>query len=239
MRIIPAIDLIDGRCVRLYQGDFKQTTEVASDPQSQLQRFIADGAQFIHIVDLDGARAGKAAQFALIADLCSQSSVPIQVGGGIRSLETIERYLDAGVHRVILGTAALEDPSFIRQSLAKFRENIVIGIDARNEKVATRGWETTTEIDYIDFGKQMESLGAQTIVFTDISRDGTLTGPNIAQLDKINKAVSCNIIASGGITSMKDLENISKIGISEAIVGKAIYEGKIIIKGADRCVKKE
>ncbi|QQZ11196.1 1-(5-phosphoribosyl)-5-[(5-phosphoribosylamino)methylideneamino]imidazole-4-carboxamide isomerase [Heyndrickxia vini] len=231
MRIIPAIDLINGKCVRLYQGDFSKTTEVGSDPESQLLRFIRDGAKMIHIVDLDGARLGKPKQYELINKLCSLSNIPIEVGGGIRDMETIENYVSIGVSRIVLGTAALEREDFLKEALDKYNEYIVIGIDAIKGKVATRGWETVSEFEYIDFAKKMESLGAQTIIYTDISKDGTLSGPNLRELNQISKAVRCNIVASGGIRNMDDLQELKNIGITEAIVGKAIYTGQVTIMG--------
>lgn len=148
MKIIPAIDLIEGKCVRLYQGDFKQTTEVGGEPESQLAKFIKDGAELIHIVDLDGARYGESRQYELINRLCSQATVPIQVGGGIRNIETIKKLIESGASRIVIGTAALEDEGFLKTALARFPEQLVIGIDAKNGKVATRGWETVSEIDY-------------------------------------------------------------------------------------------
>lgn len=231
MKILPAMDLIDGKCVRLYQGDFKQTTQVGSDPESQLKTFIEDGAEIIHIVDLDGARSGNADQMELISKLCGLSTVPVQVGGGIRSIETVREYIKAGASRVVIGTAALEDEEFLKEALKNFQANIVIGIDARNEKVAVRGWETETEVDYIEFAKKMEELGAKTIVFTDISKDGTMQGPNLDQLQKINEAVDCTIVASGGIRNQADLDAVAAIGIEEAIVGKAMYEGTVKLRG--------
>ncbi|KYD08467.1 1-(5-phosphoribosyl)-5-[(5-phosphoribosylamino)methylideneamino]imidazole-4-carboxamide isomerase [Heyndrickxia sporothermodurans] len=231
MKIIPAIDLINGKCVRLYQGDFSKTTEVGSDPESQLLRFIQDGAEMIHIVDLDGARAGKPKQYELINKLCSLSNIPIEVGGGIRDIETIDKYVSIGVSRIVLGTAALEREDFLKEALDKYNQYIVIGIDAIKGKVATRGWETVSEIEYIGFAKKMESLGVQTIVYTDISKDGTLTGPNLKELKQISNEVSCNIVASGGIRNMEDLQEIKKIGITEAIVGKAIYDGQVKLIG--------
>lgn len=235
MKILPAIDLIDGKCVRLYQGDFDQTTQVGSDPESQLAEFIRDGAEIVHIVDLDGARNGEGArQYQLIETLCSQSTVPIQIGGGIRTIETVEKLIQAGASRLVLGTAALEDEAFLREALAKYKKNIVIGIDAKNGKVATRGWETVSEVDYIEFAKKMESLGVETIVFTDISRDGTMEGPNIAALQELLQAVSCKIVASGGIKDNQDLTELEAVGIEEAIVGKAIYDGKVTLKGASQ-----
>ncbi|WP_407269845.1 1-(5-phosphoribosyl)-5-[(5-phosphoribosylamino)methylideneamino]imidazole-4-carboxamide isomerase [Radiobacillus sp. PE A8.2] len=234
MKILPAIDLIDGKCVRLYQGDFDQTTQVGSDPESQLAQFIEDGAEIVHIVDLDGARHGEARQYDLIAKLVSQSSVPIQVGGGIRSMETVEKLVEIGVSRLVLGTAALEDEQFLKAALAKYADHIVVGIDAKNGKVATRGWETVSEVNYIEFAIQMEQLGVKTIVFTDISRDGTLTGPNLTELEALLKAVDCKIVASGGVSSNTDIEELSAIGIEEVIVGKAIYDGKVTLKGATK-----
>ncbi|MBS4179301.1 1-(5-phosphoribosyl)-5-[(5-phosphoribosylamino)methylideneamino]imidazole-4-carboxamide isomerase [Lederbergia citrea] len=231
MKILPAMDLIDGKCVRLYQGDFNQTTQVGSDPESQLKTFIEDGAEIIHIVDLDGARSGNPEQLELISKLSRSSTVPIQVGGGIRSIETVKAYIEAGVERVVLGTAALQDETFLKQALENYPENIVIGIDARDEKVAVSGWETETDVDYIEFAKKMEQLGVRRIVFTDISKDGTMQGPNLLQLQKINEAVNCEIVASGGIRNQADLDAISEIGITEAIVGKAMYEGTIKLRG--------
>lgn len=232
MKILPAIDLINGKCVRLYQGDFSKTTEVASDPIKQLQTFIEDGAEIVHIVDLDGARDHQARQYDLIQTLCQQSSVPIQVGGGIRSMDTVEQLIEAGADRLVLGTAAIEDQDFLKEALAKYPKQIVVGIDAKNGKVATHGWETVSELDYLDFAKEMEALGVQTIVFTDISKDGTMTGPNVDQLVALNNSVSCKIVASGGIKDNQDIETLAKEGIEEAIVGKAIYQGKVTLKGA-------
>lgn len=211
-------------------GDFNKTTQVGSDPASQLQTFMNDGAEIIHIVDLDGARSGKPEQFELISELCAKSTVPIQVGGGIRNLETVEAYVNSGVDRIVIGTAAIQDREFLQAALEKHRKHIVIGIDARNEKVAVSGWEQETEMDYIEFAKQMEQLGVQTIVFTDISKDGTMQGPNLEQLKKINDAVSCKIVASGGIRNQEDLDAVAALGIEEAIVGKAMYEGTVKLR---------
>jgi phosphoribosylformimino-5-aminoimidazole carboxamide ribotide isomerase len=230
MKILPAMDLIDGKCVRLYQGDFNKTTQVGSDPASQLQTFIDDGAEMIHIVDLDGARSGKPEQMDLISSLCAKSAVPIQIGGGIRNLETVKAYVDSGAARVVIGTAAIQNREFLLEALKKYKQHIAVGIDARNEKVAVSGWEQETEMDYIEFAKQMEELGVETIVFTDISKDGTMQGPNLVQLKKINDAVSCKIVASGGIRHQEDLDAIAALGIEEAIVGKAMYEGTVKLR---------
>lgn len=232
MKIIPAIDLLNGKCVRLYQGDFNQTEQVADDPIKQLERFIKDGAEMIHIVDLDGARDQTKRQYRLIEQLCKKSSVPIQIGGGIRSMDTVDQLMNSGASRLVIGTAALEDLTFIKQAIVKYPEAIVVGIDAKNGKVATHGWETVSTVDYIEFAKKMETLGVQTIVFTDISKDGTMAGPNLDQLQTLNEAVSCKIVASGGISQYDDIKAVAQIGIEEAIVGKAIYQKKIILKGA-------
>lgn len=234
MKILPAIDLIDGKCVRLYQGDFNQSTEVASDPLKQLDTFISDGAEIVHIVDLDGARDGQARQYELIKTLCSKSTVPIQIGGGIRTMETVERLIAVGASRLVLGTAAIEDPIFLKDALAKYPEQIVVGIDAKHGKVATHGWETLSEVDYLTFAKKMENIGVKTIVFTDISRDGTMSGPNLEQLKTLNEMVNCKVVASGGIKDNQDIEKLKAIGIKEAIVGKAIYQGKVTLKGVNQ-----
>ncbi|WP_026570230.1 MULTISPECIES: 1-(5-phosphoribosyl)-5-[(5-phosphoribosylamino)methylideneamino]imidazole-4-carboxamide isomerase [Sediminibacillus] len=232
MKIIPAIDLIDGKCVRLYQGDFSRSTQVGLDPEAQLAEFIRDGAEMIHIVDLEGARNGKGSQLDLITRLCGLSTVPVEVGGGIRTMETVECLIKAGASRLVLGTSALEDDAFLQAVLEAYPEQIVIGIDAKDGKVAVRGWETVSGTDFIDFAGRMEELGVNTIVFTDISKDGTLSGPNLQALQQLSKAVDCKIVASGGIKDMEDIRNLEAIGIEEAIVGKAIYDGHVSLKGA-------
>lgn len=232
MIVIPAIDLLNGKCVRLYQGDFNQTEKVADDPFNQLDRFINDGAEIVHIVDLDGARDQTKRQYELIKQLCERATVPIQIGGGIRSIETVEQLIEAGASRLVIGTAALENLAFLIEAVKKYPDQIVVGIDAKNEKVATHGWETVSSIDYIEFAKKIESLGVKTIVFTDISKDGTMSGPNLDQLNKLNQAVNCKIVASGGISQYDDLIAVANLGIEEAIVGKAIYQEKITLKGA-------
>ncbi|WP_067844246.1 1-(5-phosphoribosyl)-5-[(5-phosphoribosylamino)methylideneamino]imidazole-4-carboxamide isomerase [Amphibacillus sediminis] len=234
MKILPAIDLMGGKCVRLYQGDFNKSEQVANDPMEQLKTFIKDGAEIIHIVDLDGARDSSKRQYQLIEMLCKHSSVPIQIGGGIRNLETIEQLIQAGASRLVLGTAAIEDPVFLKTALDQYGSKIVVGIDAKNGKVATHGWEEVSELDYIEFAKRMEQLGVKTIVFTDISKDGTMSGPNLDQLAALNTAVACKIVASGGVSKNKDIEALKQIGIEEVIVGKAIYQGTVTLKGVNQ-----
>jgi len=195
---------------------------------------MEDGAEIVHIVDLDGARDQMKRQYPLIKTLVETATVPIEVGGGIRSMEEVDQLIKLGVDRIVLGTAAIENPEFLKQALKKYHKSIVVGIDAKNKKVATHGWETVSELDYITFAKDMEALGVETIVFTDISKDGTMEGPSIEQLQAINTAVSCKIVASGGISKLADLEALKAIGIEEAIVGKAIYQGAIDLKEAVR-----
>lgn len=232
MKILPAIDLLNGQCVRLYQGDFNQSEQVAKDPVKQLGTFIEDGAEIVHIVDLDGARDPNKRQYALIKTLVEYSTVPIEVGGGIRSIEEVEELVTLGVDRIVLGTAAIEDPEFLKEAVRRYKQHIVVGIDAKNQRVATHGWETVSDKDYIEFAKEMVALGVETIVFTDISKDGTMTGPSLDQLDALNKAVDCTIVASGGISQLSDLLALKDIGIKEAIVGKAIYQGAISLPEA-------
>ncbi|SDB89941.1 1-(5-phosphoribosyl)-5-[(5-phosphoribosylamino)methylideneamino] imidazole-4-carboxamide isomerase [Pelagirhabdus alkalitolerans] len=232
MKILPAIDLMNGQCVRLYQGDFNKSEQVANDPIEQLKTFIADGAELVHIVDLDGARDQEKRQYHLIKKICEIATVPIQVGGGLRNMQVVDELVDLGVSRLVLGTAAIENPDFLKAALKKYKEKIVIGIDAKDKKVATHGWETVSELDYIDFAKEMEKLGVQSIVFTDISKDGTMSGPSVEQLNNLNQAVSCKIIASGGISKQEDIEVLEQMGIEEAIVGKAIYQGTVSLKGS-------
>lgn len=235
MKILPAIDLIEGKCVRLYQGDFSKSEQVANDPIVQLKTFMADGAEMVHIVDLDGARAGEnKRQYQLIEQLCDIAKIPVQIGGGIRTMETVNRLMEVGADRLVLGTAAIEDPQFLNQALAAYPDNIVVGIDAKDGKVATHGWENVSKVDQITFAKEMEQLGVKTIVYTDISKDGTMTGPNIHALKQINNAVQCKIVASGGIKDNDDIAALEAIGIEEAIVGKAIYQGSVTLKGANR-----
>lgn len=232
MRILPAIDLLNGQCVRLYQGDFNQSEQVAQDPLKQLATFVEQGADIVHIVDLDGARDPKKRQYPLIKTLVEASSVSIQVGGGIRNITEVDELIDLGVNRVVLGTAAIEDPEFLEEAINKYADKIVVGIDAKGKRVATHGWETVSDLDYIDFARKMEQLGVKTIVYTDISKDGTMTGPSVDQLAALNQAIGCKVVASGGVSKIEDLHELKAIGIEEVIIGKAIYQGAIDLKEA-------
>ncbi|MBJ8051521.1 1-(5-phosphoribosyl)-5-[(5-phosphoribosylamino)methylideneamino]imidazole-4-carboxamide isomerase [Bacillus cereus] len=227
MEIFPAIDLKEGRCVRLYQGEFSKETVMNEDPVAQAIVFEKIGAKILHVVDLDGAIAGESVNLPVIEKICKAVRIPVQVGGGVRSLAAVEKLLSVGAEKVILGTAALYDKAFLEDAVRLYKEEIIVGIDAKNGFVATRGWLDVSEISYIDLAKQMESLGVQTIVFTDISKDGTLTGPNFEQLELLQKSVGIRVIASGGVTSIQDVKRLNDMNIYGVIIGKALYEKTI------------
>jgi phosphoribosylformimino-5-aminoimidazole carboxamide ribotide isomerase len=232
MKIFPAIDLKDGKCVRLYQGEFKSVEVVGEDPLQTAINFAKKGAEYLHIVDLDGALSGNIKNQNSINEIIKGVGIPIQLGGGIRSLETIEMLIEKGLSRVILGTAALNNPTLIKEAIKKYGYKIAIGIDARDGYVAVEGWKTSSKIEYIDFAKQMESLGVKTIIFTDISRDGTLTGPNFYATGMINDKVSCDIIASGGMKCIEDIKKLKSMNMYGAIIGKALYSENISLAEA-------
>ncbi|HDR7513421.1 1-(5-phosphoribosyl)-5-[(5-phosphoribosylamino)methylideneamino]imidazole-4-carboxamide isomerase [Bacillus mobilis] len=227
MEIFPAIDLKEGRCVRLYQGEFSKETVMNEDPVAQAIIFEKSGAKTLHIVDLDGAIAGESLNLPIIEKICKVVRIPVQVGGGIRSLVAVEKLLSVGVDKVILGTAALYDKEFLEEAVRLYKEKIIVGIDAKNGFVATRGWLDVSEISYIDLAEQMENVGVQTIVFTDISKDGTLTGPNVEQLELLQKSVGIRLIASGGVASIQDVKKLNDMNIYGVIIGKALYEKTI------------
>ncbi|MHC6179498.1 1-(5-phosphoribosyl)-5-[(5-phosphoribosylamino)methylideneamino]imidazole-4-carboxamide isomerase [Clostridium sp. JNZ X4-2] len=234
MLILPAIDLRDGKCVRLYQGKFEKSEIVGEDPVKVALSFKEKGAEYIHMVDLDGALYGKMKNAEIISKVVKAAEIPVELGGGIRNLNSVEQILKLGISRVILGTSALQNPDFVKRAVKEYGEKIAVGIDAKEGKVAVNGWVDVSTVEYTDFARQVEDMGVRTIIFTDISKDGTLKGPNLEQLFKIKNAVSCNcnIIASGGIKNIDDLKDIDKIGLYGAITGKAIYTGNIDLKKA-------
>ena len=232
MIIFPAIDLKDGTCVRLYKGDYATAHKVAEDPLETAKSFAAAGAQWIHMVDLDGAKAKKPVNHQIIFDVVRNTDLQVEIGGGIRDMETIDFYLQNGVARVILGSAAIKNPALVKEAVAKYGERIVVGIDAMNGKVAAEGWTDQSEIDYIDLAKAMEEIGVQYIIFTDISRDGMLSGPNLAMLDALNQAVSCNIVASGGISQLSDIHDCRNLHLYGTICGKSLYTGALDLREA-------
>ena len=238
MIILPAIDLLDGKCVRLYKGKYETSKEVAADPYETARKFIQEGAKWMHVVDLNGAKDGAPKNFGIIEKV-AKLKISIQSGGGIRDLITIEKYLSAGIKRVILGSVAVENEEFVKKCVKLFSDKIAVGIDAENEIVKTRGWLNSGGINYIDFAKKMESAGIKTIIFTDISKDGTLKGPNLEQLEKLKSSVNCNIIASGGIKNLGDIINLKKLGVYGAICGKSIYSGTLSLVDAIKTAKGE
>lgn len=232
MIIYPAIDIKDGKCVRLVQGDFNRVTEYGKDPVKQAIIWEKQGAKYIHIVDLDGSREGEAKILDIIKKMSGEVSVPIQVGGGMRTLDDIEQLLNSGATRVILGTLAVKEPEIVKEAVIKWGNRIVVGIDSKEGMVAIQGWEETSKMEAVELAKKMEAIGVKTIIYTDISRDGMLTGPNIEAMDSMSKAVNIDVIASGGVSKLKDIVSLSKINVEGVIVGKALYEGKFNLKEA-------
>ncbi|HFI0275437.1 TPA: 1-(5-phosphoribosyl)-5-[(5-phosphoribosylamino)methylideneamino]imidazole-4-carboxamide isomerase [Streptococcus suis] len=236
MQIYPAIDIRNGKAVRLFKGDFNQETVVNPDVLDQAKTFAAAGIDFIHVVDLDGALEGRATNRDLIASLKRETGLRIQVGGGIRTLDQIADYLDAGIDRVIIGSMAVKNPDFVKQALERFgSQAIVVGIDAKNGFVATEGWLETSQVDYMSLAKEMEKIGVRLFVYTDVDRDGTLTGPNFDHYRNLKETLTeADVIASGGIHSMSDLVELAKIGVAGTIVGKAYYSGKVSLEELER-----
>lgn len=238
--VYPAIDIRDGKCVRLVQGDYNQETIYNDQPTEVAAEWAAQGAEWIHLVDLDGAKAGRPVNDVLIGQIARSVNVPVQVGGGIRTADDIERMLSLGVSRVILGTAAIEDKQFVYQALNKHGEQIAIGIDARDGLVATRGWLETSEVKAVDLGVQLAEHGARTFIFTDISRDGMMGGPNVEAIVHLAQVSGQTVIASGGVSQQNDLIRLAEqaeSGVGGAIVGKALYTGAIRLSEALQALK--
>jgi phosphoribosylformimino-5-aminoimidazole carboxamide ribotide isomerase len=228
MIIIPAIDIKDGQCVRLYQGEMDKETVYFSSPVDAAKHWVDHGAEWLHVVDLNGAVEGRPVHKEEVAAICMGFGVPVQLGGGLRSLESIEEALALGVARVILGTAAYENPDFLRQACVKFPGRIIVGIDARDGRVAVKGWKKNTPMDAVELAVRSEADGASRIVYTDISRDGTSHGVNVEETRRLARAVKIPVIASGGVATLEDirrLKEIEKDGVEGVIVGRAIYTG--------------
>lgn len=232
MVILPAIDIKDGNCVRLLKGDFNTVHKVAEDPVKTALGFQKSGASYIHMVDLDGAKDATPKNADIFIEVAKKTSLKVEVGGGIRNLDTVEYYLKNGIDRVILGSVAVKNPTLVKDAIKEYKEKIVVGIDAMNEYVSVEGWLDSSNVHYISLAKEMEKYGVKNIIFTDISKDGTLEGPNLNQLSKINEAVSCNIIASGGIKDINDIYALKKLSIYGAICGKSLYQGTLDLKEA-------
>lgn len=234
MLVIPAIDLKDGRCVRLRQGDMAAETVYSDDVPTVARKWQQSGASLIHVVDLNGAVDGEPRNLRQIQAVLNTVSVKVQVGGGIRTIETVRRYLHAGLSRVVLGTAALKDRAFLEQACTEFPRRILLGLDARGGKVAVKGWTAVSETKAIDLLKEVSGLGIGAVVYTDIARDGMLAGPNIPALEEVVECSSFPVIVSGGIRSLEDLRAVRALGprVEGAIVGKALYDGKLDLQAA-------
>lgn len=235
MYLLPAIDLKEGKCVRLKQGDMAQTTVFNDDPAAQAQEFVTQGAEWIHIVDLDGAFAGKPVNATAVENILKKVSVNIELGGGIRTIETIKMWIDKGVTRVILGTIALRDPDFVKKACRKFPDKIAVGIDAKDGFVAVEGWAEKSEMTALDLARCFESVGVSAIIYTDVSRDGVLQGPNLPATVQLASSISTPVIVSGGISSLKDIEACKreeKNNIIGVIAGRAVYENRFSVRQA-------
>ena len=232
MFIYPAIDLKDQKCVRLYQGDMNKATIFNDSPVSQAQYFVDNGFKFLHIVDLDGAVSGSAINSSVVKDILKNVDVKLQLGGGIRDIKAIEFWLNLGLEKVIIGTAALKNPALVKEAAKEFPHKIIVGIDAKNGFVAVNGWVSTSEVKVVDLAKKFEDCGVDSIIYTDISRDGTLSGLSLDSTIDLAKNISIPVIASGGVASIKDIENVKNsevFGVGGVIVGRALYEKKISI----------
>jgi phosphoribosylformimino-5-aminoimidazole carboxamide ribotide isomerase len=232
MEVIPAIDLRDGRCVRLYQGDYGMETVFSNDPVGTAMKWQSLGAMRLHIVDLDGAASGNLQNLSIITEIAEAVLIPIQVGGGIRDIKSIEELFKAGVDRVILGTSAVEDPEMVKEACRRFNQSVLIGIDAREGRLAIRGWQKDTELGVVEFAHSMVKLGAKRFIYTDIGRDGTLTEPNFSAIFELIDSTKFPVIASGGISSLIHLKVLKKLGATGAILGKSLYTGDINLKQA-------
>lgn len=232
MVILPAVDIMDGKPVRLYKGDFSTAHQVAEAALKTALDFEKAGAEWIHMVDLDGSLMKKRVNEKIFLSVAENTALKVEVGGGIRTMQDIDFYISSGISRVILGSVALKDPELVKKAVNAYGDKIAVGIDAKNGYAAAEGWTQTSDIYFTDLAKKMEQCGVKTIIYTDISKDGTLSGPNLEQLDEINSAVSCNIIASGGVTDIDDIKALKSLGLYGAICGKSIYSGSLDLKQA-------
>ncbi len=232
MLVIPAIDVRGGRCVRLVQGDYARETVYDDDPIGVAERWAAAGAERLHVVDLDGAAGDRPRNLDVVARLAARVAVPVQMGGGLKRWQDIVDAFACGVERVILGTAALEDRGLVERAVAAFGERIIVGIDARDGLVATRGWRQTSGVSALALARAMEALGVRRLIYTDIARDGTLSEPNYAAVAEVRAAVSIPVIASGGVASVEHVRRLARLGVEAAIVGRALYTGQVDLAAA-------
>lgn len=232
MNILPAIDLKDGKCVRLLKGDFATVHQVAEDPVITAKSFLDAGARMIHMVDLDGALSGTEKNRDIVARVIDETGAKIELGGGIRSMRDIESVISIGVARVVIGSAAVTNPELVENAARQYPNKIAVGIDAKDGSVKTQGWTRDSGLDYIEFSKKIEAMGVKCIIFTDIDSDGALKGPAFSRLFKLRAAVGCEIVASGGVSSISDILKLKEAGIESVILGKAVYSGLIDLKAA-------
>ena len=237
MIILPAIDILGGKCVRLTKGEYGTAEKVAADPIETALSFERAGAEFIHMVDLDGAKAGSRVNSDIYTEVAKKVSVPIEVGGGIRDMDTVDYYINKGIERVIIGSAALKNPSLVKEAVEKYGERIAVGIDALDGMVKSEGWCEGSSVNYIDLAREMAAVGVKYVIFTDISKDGTLEGPNLEQLGALANAVDINIIASGGIRDIGNIRDLTKMNLYGAICGKSIYSGSLDLEEAIKVSK--
>jgi len=228
--LFPAIDIRNGNCVRLIQGNYDEETIYSDSPTEMALEWERKGAEYLHLIDLDGAKTGNSLNKQAIKNIAQTVSIPVQVGGGIRSIEMIKEHVDSGVSRVIIGTAAINNPDFLKRAVREYGDKIAVSIDARNSYVATDGWTETSDVKAIDLLKDLEKIGVQTIVYTDILKDGMLQGPNFDELHTINQATTIDVIASGGITTKEDINTLENMNMYGAIIGKALYDGNLIFE---------
>lgn len=234
MIILPAIDIKDGKCVRLWKGDFQTAEQVAESYMDTAHGFAEAGAQWIHMVDLDGAKSAQPVNADIFLDVAKHTPLKVELGGGIRSLDTVEYYLSGGISRVILGSIALKKPRIVKEAVAEYGDRIAVGIDAKNGKVAAEGWLDDSDVDYIALAREMIRAGVGTFIFTDISKDGTLSGVNAEQLSALADATrgQCNIIASGGVHTIEDIRICREMGLYGTICGKSLYKGTLDLREA-------
>ncbi len=232
MIVLPAIDLQDGKVVRLYKGDFDTVHPVAEDPQRTAAAFADAGARYLHMVDLAGARSGERKNGAIVRAVAERSGLRVELGGGMRSMADLEAADAMGVSRMVIGSAAVRDPAFVRAAVERYGARIAVGIDALDGIVKTAGWVESSGLDYLEFARSMEDIGVKVIIFTDIATDGMLTGPSFDRLAALQKAVSCDLVASGGVTELDDIKRLRDMGLYGAIIGKAYYAGTIDLAAA-------
>ena len=237
MILLPAIDLYSGKAVRLTKGDYAQMTVYRDDPAAQAEDFQRAGAEWLHVVDLEGAKDGTTPNFGVIASICQKTDLKVEVGGGIRALDTIQKYLDAGVSRVILGTAAVTDPSFLKNALDRFGSQVAVGVDLKDGAIAIRGWRETVPERAEHFFSRLCGMGVKTVICTDISKDGMLGGANVELYKTLSQQFPLDFIASGGVSSVLDLQRLKALGLYGAVLGKALYTGALDLKTALREVK--